>query len=85
MRAEPKPGSAGYRDPAATATAVSGIIEQITQQLAAGKKSTGFGKFSVAQRGPRRGINPRTCAPLQIPARIAAKFSPGADLKKAVN
>jgi DNA-binding protein HU-beta len=45
---------------------------------------TGFGKFSVAQRGARQGVNPQTGERIQIAASKAPKFSAGADFKKAL-
>jgi len=67
--------------------AVEATIEEITAQLAAGNevKFTGFGKFSTVDRPAREGRNPQTGEAMQIPAKTAAKFTPGADLKKAVN
>jgi DNA-binding protein HU-beta len=67
--------------------AVEATIEEITAQLAAGNevKFTGFGKFSTAARPARVGRNPQTGESIQIAAKTAAKFSPGAELKKAVN
>ena len=67
--------------------AVEATIEEITAQLAAGNevKFTGFGKFSTVDRPAREGRNPQTGESMQIAAKTAAKFSPGAELKKAVN
>ena len=45
----------------------------------------GFGTFSVSQRKARNGRNPQTGATIKIAARRVAKFTPGAELKKAVN
>jgi DNA-binding protein HU-beta len=68
-------------------SALDATIAEITAQLAAGNevKFTGFGKFSTAARPAREGRNPRTGESMQIAAKTAAKFSPGAELKKAVN
>jgi DNA-binding protein HU-beta len=38
----------------------------------------------LSQRGPRRGRNPRTGAPIEVPAGRAPRFSAGAKLKQAV-
>ena len=46
---------------------------------------TGFGKFSVAERGARQGVNPQTGERIQIAASKAPKFSAGADFKKAAS
>ena len=67
--------------------AVDATIEEITAQLVARNevKFTGFGKFSTADRPAREGRNPQTGESMQIAAKTVAKFSPGAELKKAVN
>lgn len=45
----------------------------------------GFGTFKVDKRKARKGRNPRTGEPLDIPARNVPKFTPGKALKDAVN
>ena len=45
---------------------------------------TGFGKFSVAERGPRQGVNPRTGERITIAGGRVPKFSAGAGLKTRV-
>lgn len=45
---------------------------------------TGFGKFSVAERGARQGVNPQTGERIQIAASTVPRFSAGSALKKAV-
>ena len=45
---------------------------------------TGFGKFSVADRGARQGVNPQTGERIQIAASRVPRFSAGSALKKAV-
>ena len=45
---------------------------------------TGFGKFSVSNRGARQGVNPQTGEKIQIAASKVPKFSAGSALKKAV-
>jgi DNA-binding protein HU-beta len=45
----------------------------------------GFGTFSVSQRRARNGRNPQTGTVIKIAARKVAKFTPGVELKKAVN
>lgn len=67
--------------------ALDATIEEITAQLKAGNdvKFTGFGKFSTVDRPAREGRNPQTGESMQIAAKTAAKFSAGAELKKAVN
>jgi len=45
---------------------------------------TGFGKFSVAERGARQGVNPQTGERIKIAASRVPRFSAGSALKKAV-
>lgn len=45
----------------------------------------GFGTFKVSQRAATTGRNPRTGETIQIEARNAVKFTPGKELKEAVN
>jgi DNA-binding protein HU-beta len=45
---------------------------------------TGFGKFSVADRGARQGVNPQTGERIEIPASRVPRFSAGSSLKSAV-
>ena len=45
---------------------------------------TGFGKFSVADRGARQGVNPQTGEKIQIAASRVPKFSAGSALKKSI-
>ncbi len=45
---------------------------------------TGFGKFAVAERGARQGVNPQTGEKIQISASRVPRFSAGSALKKSV-
>ena len=45
---------------------------------------TGFGKFSVADRGARQGVNPQTGERIEIAASKVPRFSAGSALKNAV-
>ena len=45
---------------------------------------TGFGKFSVAERGARQGVNPQTGEKIQISASRVPRFSAGSALKKSI-
>ena len=69
------------------AAAVNAMMSGITSALKKGNRVTlvGFGSFSTAQRAARTGRNPKTGKPIQIPARRVAKFTPGNELKQAVN
>ena len=66
--------------------ALSATIATIEEGLAAGQEIaiTGFGKFSVAHRDARQGVNPATGERIQIAATKAPRFSAGAQLKEAV-
>lgn len=67
--------------------AMDASITAVTNALKKGERVTlvGFGTFSTSQRKARTGRNPQTGKPIKIAARRVAKFSPGAELKKAVN
>jgi DNA-binding protein HU-beta len=66
--------------------AVDAVLEVVKKSLATGKDVTftGFGKFSVAHRAARTGVNPRTGERLSIAASKVPKFTPGSSLKQAV-
>ena len=51
------------------AAAVDAVLDAITDVLSNGRdvSFTGFGKFAVAERGPRQGVNPRTGERIFIP------------------
>ena len=68
------------------ADAVEAVLEGIADSLRGGDSVnfTGFGKFSVAERGPRQGVNPRTGERITIAAGRVPKFSAGAGLKSKV-
>lgn len=67
--------------------AVSAILDVITETLASGEdvKITGFGSFEVKTREARTGRNPKTGAPVEIPASKYVSFSAGSVLKEKVN
>lgn len=48
-------------------------------------KISGFGKFEVKQKNPRRGRNPQTGEALEISARKVLSFKPSQLLRAAVN
>jgi len=66
--------------------AVDAFIDVVKEALGRGGEVnfTGFGKFSVADRGARQGVNPQTGERIQIPASRVPRFSAGAGLKTAV-
>src|SRR6202000_1879381 len=70
----------------AASDAVDAVLDAITGALAAGDEVsfTGFGKFHVAERGPRQGVNPRTGERITIPGGKVPRFSAGSALKTKV-
>ena len=66
--------------------AVDAVLQVIEDTLKRGGEIsfTGFGKFSVADRGARQGVNPQTGERIQIAASRVPRFSAGSGLKKAV-
>ncbi|MDQ2675236.1 MAG: HU family DNA-binding protein [Actinomycetota bacterium] len=70
----------------AAADAVDAVLNGIESSLVSGDdvNFTGFGKFSVAERGPRQGVNPRTGERITIAGGKVPKFSAGAGLKGKV-
>ena len=66
--------------------AVNAVLETIQDSLKRGSEVnfTGFGKFTVAERGARQGVNPQTGQRIQIAASRVPRFSAGSQLKKAV-
>ena len=69
------------------ADAVDAFLETIEDALKRGSDVTfsGFGKFSVSDRGAREGRNPATGETIQIAATRVPKFTAGTALKKALN
>ena len=66
--------------------AVDGVLEVIQETLSRGGEVafTGFGKFTVAERGARQGVNPQTGERIEIAASKVPRFSAGSALKSAV-
>ena len=66
--------------------AVDAVLKVIEETLTRGGdiNFTGFGKFSVADRGARQGVNPQTGERIEIAASRVPRFSAGSSLKKAV-
>jgi DNA-binding protein HU-beta len=67
--------------------AVSAVFDVVAETLAKGEDVTvvGFGAFKSIHRAGRIGRNPRTGERVDIPAKLAAKFVPGKDLRKKMN
>ena len=62
------------------------LLDAITDALTAGGEVnfTGFGKFHVAMRSERQGVNPRTGERITIAGGKVPRFSAGSALKKKV-
>jgi integration host factor subunit beta len=63
------------------------VFESIIATLNSGEKIElrGFGSFRVRERGARRGRNPKTGDPVDIPAKRVPYFKPGKELKELIN
>jgi DNA-binding protein HU-beta len=61
-------------------------FEQIARSIRKEKRFwvPGFGTFSVRRRRARSGFNPRTAAPMTIPAARSVGFRPAPELKKGL-
>jgi DNA-binding protein HU-beta len=68
------------------ADAVDAVLSTVEDTLRRQGEVTfsGFGKFSVAERGAREGRNPQTGERMQIAATRVPRFQAGSGLKKAV-
>lgn len=66
--------------------AVDAVLEVIEETLKRGGEVnfTGFGKFTVAERGARQGVNPQTGERIEISASRVPRFSAGSALKKSI-
>ena len=65
---------------------VEAFIKTIEGAVKKGEKVAllGFGSFTVVKKAARKGVNPKTKKPINIPARKVVKFKPGAALAKVV-
>ena len=72
---------------AAATRAVDAMLNAVTSALKENDSVSlvGFGTFSVRERAPRSGRNPRTGATIHIPATKVPSFKAGKALKDAVN
>lgn len=66
--------------------AVEAFVETVSSELKEGGKVAllGFGSFSVAEKSARKGVNPKTKQPIEIPARKSVKFNAGAELTEII-
>lgn len=70
----------------AASDAVNAVFEIINDNLMRGEKTiiTGFGTFLVRTRAARRGRNPQTGVPIQIPSKKLPSFVAGKTIKRHV-
>ena len=63
------------------------VFESIIETLNHGEKIElrGFGSFRVRERDARRGRNPKTGDPVDIPAKRVPYLKPGKELKELIN
>lgn len=68
-------------------TAVRTIFERMSRQLAEGGRIElrGFGSFSIRERGPRQGRNPRNGAPVKVQGKPVIYFRAGKPLVQRLN
>jgi integration host factor subunit beta len=66
---------------------VTTIFDEISTALSRGDRVElrGFGAFSIKQRNARIGRNPRTGAPVQVPAKRVPYFKTGKQLRNMLN
>lgn len=66
--------------------AVEAFVETVSSELKEGGivALLGFGSFSVAEKSARKGVNPKTKQPIEIPARKSVKFKAGAELTEII-
>ena len=62
--------------------ALEAFVATVTNAMKEGDKVSlvGFGTFAVSQRAARKGVNPATQKPVEIPAKKVVRFKPGAEL-----
>ena len=65
---------------------IDAVLDVIEETLSRGGEVvfSGFGKFHVAERSAREGVNPQTKEKIQIAASKVPRFTAGSALKKAV-
>jgi integration host factor subunit beta len=63
------------------------FFDEIGQRLAEGGRVElrGFGAFSTRGRDPRKGRNPRTGEPVEVPGKRVPYFKPGKEMRLRLN
>lgn len=66
---------------------VNAILDEITETLASGNRVElrGFGAFSIKNRPPREGRNPRTGETVQVEEKWVPFFKTGKELRERLN
>ncbi|MCH6576880.1 MAG: integration host factor subunit beta [Proteobacteria bacterium] len=79
-----KQSQLAYRD---VELAVKTVLEHMADRLASGERIEirGFGSFSLHFRPGRVGRNPKTGAPVSLPAKYVPHFKPGKELRERVD
>ena len=72
---------------AASDRALRALLASIRTSLKRGQSVTlvGFGTFCVSRRKPRRGKNPRTGLPMNIPDKVSVGFIASTNLRSRLN
>ncbi|HLR12908.1 MAG TPA: integration host factor subunit beta [Burkholderiaceae bacterium] len=67
--------------------AVKTVLDAMTRTLANGQRIEirGFGSFSLSQRAPRVGRNPKSGEKVMVPAKHVPHFKPGKGLRERVD
>ncbi len=67
--------------------AVKTVLDAMTQALAAGQRIEirGFGSFSLSQRSPRVGRNPKSGERVLVPGKQVPHFKAGKELREKVD
>ena len=67
--------------------AFNAVIEIVTDEMKRNGRITliGFGSFSVKQKAARKGMNPTSFAPIDIPAKKVVNFKPSIYLNHLLN
>lgn len=72
----------------ATANDVVTVVFEVIQDALSKKEEiliSGFGKFNLKESKARKGINPKTKAEINIPAKTSVKFKPSSKLIERLN
>jgi len=66
---------------------VEAFLECLADALKSGEsvELRGFGSFRFRERNPRLGRNPKTGAPVEVPAKRILYFKPAKALRKLIN